>query len=192
MFRNKPDRRVQKTQKLLHEALGSLIREKSYDSIVVKEILERANVGRSTFYTHYQNKDELLVSGVNEILGAIPPSTARAPLKERLIAFSLPILRHLERHVHANPARMGTRAQAILHERLREILADLVSRELKKGPLPGSRKWAGQVPSELLAQYRASSFILVLHWWLDSKSRLGPKEVDGIFRTLVLPALSGL
>jgi hypothetical protein len=45
------DRRIQKTQRLLHEALFSLIHEKSYDAIVVKEILDRANVGRSTFYT---------------------------------------------------------------------------------------------------------------------------------------------
>jgi len=51
------DRRVQKTRTLLHEALVSLIREKPYDEMVVKEILDRANVGRSTFYTHYRNKD---------------------------------------------------------------------------------------------------------------------------------------
>ena len=54
------DRRVQKTQDLLHGALASLIHEKSYDAIVVKEILARANVGRSTFYTHFRDKDELL------------------------------------------------------------------------------------------------------------------------------------
>jgi len=55
------DRRIQKTKNLLHQALGSLIREKPYDAIVVKEILDRANVGRSTFYTHFRDKDELLV-----------------------------------------------------------------------------------------------------------------------------------
>ena len=41
------DRRVQKTKSLLHEALGSLIREKPYDAIVVQDILDRANVGLS-------------------------------------------------------------------------------------------------------------------------------------------------
>jgi len=53
------DRRIQKTKSLLHEALGSLIREKPYDAIVVQEILDRANVGRSTFYMHFSDKDDL-------------------------------------------------------------------------------------------------------------------------------------
>jgi hypothetical protein len=48
------DRRIQKTRTLLLEALGALIHEKAYDSIVVKEILHRANVGRSTFYVHFR------------------------------------------------------------------------------------------------------------------------------------------
>src|SRR5215472_8427798 len=62
------DRRIQKTQKLLHEALGSLIREKPYEEIVVKEILDRANVGRSTFYMHFRDKDELLTSVLHDML----------------------------------------------------------------------------------------------------------------------------
>ena len=56
------DRRIERTKRLLHGALGSLIHQKSYDDIVVKEILARANVGRSTFYTHFRDKDELLES----------------------------------------------------------------------------------------------------------------------------------
>src|SRR5947207_8618855 len=69
------DRRIQKTVKLLREALVSLISEKPYDSIVIKEILDRANVGRSTFYMHFRDKDELLLSGIHEMLGPIPTAT---------------------------------------------------------------------------------------------------------------------
>jgi AcrR family transcriptional regulator len=64
-------RRIQKTQNLLREALVSLIHEKNYDAIVVKEILDRANVGRSTFYTHFRDKDELLVSGIHDMLRSV-------------------------------------------------------------------------------------------------------------------------
>ena len=60
------DRRIQKTQKLLREALFSLIREKNFDSIVVKDILDRANVGRSTFYMHFGDKDELGGKGLSD------------------------------------------------------------------------------------------------------------------------------
>ena len=100
------DRRIQKTQKLLHEALGSLIREKPYDEIVVKEILDRANVGRSTFYTHFKDKDELLASGIHEMLKAI--HSAELPVSgkkhERIIRFSLPVFEHIGRHRQAGAA----------------------------------------------------------------------------------------
>ena len=76
------DRRIQKTQNLLREALVSLIAEKPYDSIVVKEILDRANVGRSTFYMHFRDKDDLLVSGIHDMLGPVP-FPARSPGKAR-------------------------------------------------------------------------------------------------------------
>ncbi len=62
------DRRVQKTQALLHGALASLIHEKSYDAVVVKEILARANVGRSRFYAHFRDKDELLEGALLAVL----------------------------------------------------------------------------------------------------------------------------
>jgi AcrR family transcriptional regulator len=52
----------------LHDALIGLAHEKPYPSIAVKDILDRANVGRSTFYTHFRDKDDLLESGIHEIL----------------------------------------------------------------------------------------------------------------------------
>ena len=56
------DRRIRRTQKSLHEALISLVLEKSYDSITVQEILDRADIGRSTFYAHFDGKDKLTVT----------------------------------------------------------------------------------------------------------------------------------
>jgi hypothetical protein len=61
------DRRIRRSQKSLHEALLSLVLEKNYDSITVQEILDRADVGRSTFYAHFEGKDELLISGTHEL-----------------------------------------------------------------------------------------------------------------------------
>jgi len=61
------DRRVQRTRRLLHKALMSLILEKKYESITVQEILDSADVGRSTFYMHFHDKDELLFSGFHDL-----------------------------------------------------------------------------------------------------------------------------
>lgn len=183
------DRRIQKTQKLLRDALTSLIAEKDYDSIVVKEILDRANVGRSTFYAHYRDKDELLVSGIHDILGSVPSrSPIAATSTERLIWFSLPIFEHHHRHKHAGEARIGPRGRAVLHEHLRKVLAELIAGDVRKNPRNGRK---GQIPPDLLIHYIASTFILVLNWWIDSRSRLRPREVNELFRSLVLPILAG-
>src|SRR5262245_23066722 len=58
------DRRIQRTRDLLHQALISLMIEKGYEVITVQDIIDRANVGRSTFYAHYVGKQDLLVSGL--------------------------------------------------------------------------------------------------------------------------------
>jgi AcrR family transcriptional regulator len=184
------DRRIQKTRTLLRDALVSLIREKNYDSIAVKEILDRANVGRSTFYMHFRDKDELLVSGIHDMLGAVhstglPSSATR---HERLTSFSLPIFEYHDQHRHAGENRMGTRGRAIVHEHLRKVLAELIADEVRSDRR-GRRKASDRIPSDLLVQYVASTFILVLNWWLDSRSPLAPKDVNELFRSLIRPAL---
>jgi AcrR family transcriptional regulator len=186
------DRRVQKTQHLLREALVSLIREKPYDVITVNEILDRANVGRSTFYTHFRDKDDLLVSGIHDMLG--PVHGARLPSsgsrEDRFTWFSLPIFEYHDRHRHTGPPRMGARRQALVHEQLRQALAKLLADEAIHRQ-SGRRTSADCLPSDLLVQYVASTFILVLNWWLETRSSLRPREVNDLFRSLVLPALAG-
>lgn len=185
------DRRIQKTQKLLHDALMSLVREKPYDDIVVKEILDRANVGRSTFYTYFKDKDELLASGMQDLLRTVQAAEvpASGTRQERIIRFSLPVFEHIHRHREAGAAGMGPRGRAILHEHLQKVLAGLIADDVRKA-FQGRRKAAGQTPPELLAQYVASTFILVLNWWVESNSALRPKDVDALFRALALPTLS--
>ena len=66
--RRKPDRRVRRTRNLLGDALMVLIQEKSFDAITVQELLDRAGVGRSTFYEYFRDKNDLFVSDLDEFL----------------------------------------------------------------------------------------------------------------------------
>ncbi len=187
------DRRVQKTQNLLREALVALISEKPYDSIVVKEILDRANVGRSTFYMHFRDKDDLLLSGIQQMLGPLPQAARSSTEKryENILWFSLPVFEHHYRHAHAWGDRLGTRARAILHEHLRRVLADVIA-DVMKTEFRSTRTAARRVPADLLSNYVSSTFVLVLNWWLDKRMSLPPKEVDSVFRGLATPALHAL
>lgn len=186
------DRRIQKTTNLLREALVSLIAEKPYDSIVVKEILDRANVGRSTFYTHFRDKDDLLISGIHDMLGPVPaPTRTRGKGQEWILWFSLPVFDHHYRHAHAWGDRIGPRGRTILHEHLRrvltEIIAEAMTRDFRFGRQP-----ARHIPPELISSYIASTFVLVLNWWLDKRMRLPAKEINDVFRKLTLPTLSAV
>ncbi|HEY6375737.1 MAG TPA: helix-turn-helix domain-containing protein [Edaphobacter sp.] len=191
--RKKTDRRVARTQKLLRDALHSLIHERDYDSIAVKEILDRANVGRSAFYMHFRDKDELLVSAFHDILGAVPsvrpqPSDNR---NERLLWFSLPVFEHLDQLRHAGELKLGPRGRTVLHGHLQKVLAGLIAEDVRKS-FRARRKAVGQIPLELLVRYIDSTFILVLNWWVENKCPLSAKEVDGLFLSLVMPTLSAV
>ena len=59
------DRRIQKTKKYLAEALAQLIAEKGYEEVTIQDIIDRANVGRSTFYAHYESKEQLLLNNIS-------------------------------------------------------------------------------------------------------------------------------
>jgi AcrR family transcriptional regulator len=184
------DRRTRRTRRSLHEALASLVREKPYDVISVKEILDRANVGRSTFYAHFSDKDELLASTIRDMLGAARSSRAQASAAwyEQLIAFSLPIFEHIHDHRDAHAGPMDATDRTVLHGHLQKILVESIG-ERVRSELPRLRIERARVPAEVLTQYIASTFILVFNWWLESRSRMSPKEVDAVFRALVLPAL---
>jgi AcrR family transcriptional regulator len=185
------DRRIQQTRDLLHSALGELIHKKSYDRVTVSEVLARANVSRSAFYTHFRDKNDLLASCMRDMLAATAPvsrSPAQPPESDAgVTAFSLPLLEHI--HRQAGTARISGRARHLLHEHLQRVLAAHVSRAAARN-VPVTRGQAAHISPELLGQFVASTFVLVLHWWLDRHDPQSPAEADETFRALVAPVVS--
>jgi AcrR family transcriptional regulator len=185
------DRRVQKTRTSLHNALIELAREKPYPSIAVKEILDRANVGRSTFYTHFRDKDELLESGILDLLRSLTDQPRSGSAVDQVVAFSRPILEHIGEHRRTSGSRMTREGRVVMHQHLQDVLTRLIADELET-VMGEHRSMSPQVPIELVARYVASTFVLVLNWWVDSDVALTPADIDARFRRLVVPALVGL
>jgi AcrR family transcriptional regulator len=186
------DRRIQKTDALLRGALGTLIHEKPYESIAIKEILNRANVGRSTFYTHFADKDELLLSCIHGLLRPAPlggRGRATTKLQENIMWFSLPVFEHIERHRRTGQATMGPRAHEAVHEHLQHAITELIEYEVRTALSRRSRTARRACP-DLLVRWIASTFVLVLNWWVESNSPLPAPEADGLFRALIEPSLA--
>ena len=183
------DRRIEKTERALCGALGTLMDEKAYEDIAVKEILGRANVGRTTFYTHFGDKDELLLSCIHDMLGSRTAGAEWSPAgpHERVLWFSLPIFERIEQHRqrgHGTPGPPGRRA---MHEHLQDAISKLIEHEVEaafRGP-PGRHP-----PPELVVRWIASTFVLVLNWWVEGEHPLPAGEADRLFRGLVEPWLA--
>ncbi|WP_437569691.1 TetR/AcrR family transcriptional regulator [Sorangium sp. So ce542] len=116
------DRRVQKTRKLLSDALVSLILEKGYDQVSIQDIIDRANVGRSTFYAHYENKEQLLLFG-HEHLRALALRDAGRPLD------FLPFYRHIaEMHELVRKLLSAEKSERVVTRSLEDILQGSICR----------------------------------------------------------------
>jgi len=92
------DRRSQRTQQALMEALLALLAEKHYDEISINEIVDRANVGRSTFYAHFQTKDELLTSGFERALALLAQHVSIGGSDHEVTLDTTPLFRHAQGH----------------------------------------------------------------------------------------------
>jgi len=180
------DRRVARTRGLLQQAHISLILRKGYDAITVDDICDAANVGRSTFYSHYTGKDDLRRSGLEhlrkELVGAQKQAQAKpGNIRDRSLGFSLAMFEHARDHIDLYKALVGGRGGAIALGTIRQILSDLIRNELAA---TAGKKSADDFPRELVVQYVVGAFMAVMTWWLDGGAKLPPQRVDAMFRRL--------
>ncbi len=190
MQTHKTDRRVQRTQQLLHEALIALILEKGYDAVTVQDILDRANLGRSTFYAHYRDKEELLLSGFQALFAAFqteylqlaPAGVDPAQAARNLSLF---FFRHASTHYGLFKAMIGEQGGKIILDHTQQYLTQFI-REHLAAQLTERQK---NLPVDLLAHYIASSYLALLTWWLDHNLPYTAEEMDALYQKLVFPGI---
>jgi AcrR family transcriptional regulator len=183
------DRRVDRTRQLLRAALFSLIQEKAYEALSVQAIIDRANVGRATFYAHFDGKQALLLSGFDELLESLRACQRRAranpgPPEEDFFAFSKEMFTHAQAHRPIFRAIAGRPSGAVVTQQLRRVVVEAMRGELPAGG------GAGRTPlSDARVQFLAGAFMSLLVWWLETSARLSVDDVDSLFRQLAVPAL---
>lgn len=163
----KPDARSRRTCERLGSALITLIQEKPVAEITIQDVLDRASVGRSTFYTHYRDKDDLLLSQLEGFLEHMSTTLSkRKDRSPRLAAGYLPDFYEL--------------AQGYFE---RGILRRLI--ESKR--LPGYSDAELQVRATAMA----GSLLSLLRWWIDRGVNLSPRAMDELFHRMVWSGLAG-
>ena len=118
-------------------------------------------------------------------------TAARGSRRVNVVWFSYPVFEYVNPFRHTEGSLMAREGHTIIHEHLRQVLIDMIADEVSAS-VPRSESGAGSVPPELLAQYVAGTFILVLNWWVASNSPLSPREADDVFLSMVLPTLTAM
>jgi AcrR family transcriptional regulator len=175
------DRRSQRTRHLLSAALVELIREKDYNTITVNDIIERANVGRSTFYAHYRDKDDLFVGELDRVIQLL---SHRIPGHDEVPFFpSLELFRHVGEEYELYKALVWTPGIDLLMKHMQKSLSERIEQGLKNS----GKNY--DVPLPVLANFIAGSFLTLLKWWLENKRVYSPEQMDAIFRKLTLSGI---
>jgi AcrR family transcriptional regulator len=183
------DRRIQRTQQLLHGALMSLVQEKGFEALTVQDIIDRADVGRATFYTHFDSKDDLLASGIERLRATLKERQREAVAggardDARLFAFSRDLFSHANEHRAVFRAMVGKRSGAVVQLLFHKMLVDLVRDEVKQ--LKSSN--TNGIPVEAIAQFIGGGLFGLLNWWGNGQMRMPVEQVDAAFRRLAIPS----
>jgi AcrR family transcriptional regulator len=185
------DRRVRRTRELLSNALTSLILEEGYERVTVQDICDRADVGRSTFYAHFQDKEELLLSGFDDLQEDLrqafadheQQTAARQPGSGSWAA--LAVIEHLADY-RAVSSMLGRRGSAVAIARLRRILSELLRDHLQVQLDPTT---STRVPMEVAVEVAVASLLGLIDWWLDHDRPYPPQQLEEMYRRLTEPGI---
>ena len=199
----KTDRRIQRTRQSLRAALMELIKEKNYDALSIEEITERANVGRTTFYLHYKDKEDLLMEEFSTILyeramvlSEIPfsvwlPFSEEDLEKNRSLQPLFLVFEHIQNNSKLYYLLLQSSNSSKIIERIRKVTTDSIVRfvEAKKetDPIP----LLSEVPIEFFAAFFSGALISVVSWWIREDMRHTPEEVTNMFRSLFFRGATG-
>ncbi|MEM9777945.1 MAG: TetR/AcrR family transcriptional regulator [Chloroflexota bacterium] len=177
----KTDRRVQRTRKQLYDALIELIEEKGYESITVQNIIDRANFGRSTFYAHFQDKDDLLLSGMNELVHRLTDGIEQnnGHADHSLLISATPLFEQAQAQFKLYKAIIGRRGIELISHEIQSHLATHIQEQFEHKP-------SLDVPADVVANYLAGALLNLLKWWLDNNMPYLPAEMGAMFEKMAL------
>ena len=190
MKKGKPDRRVQRTRQLLRDALVTLILEKGYQKITVQDLIDRANVGRSTFYSHFRDKEDLLFSGFDELAHDLHRHMSSPDLTADDQGH---LLHSLEFFIHAynNKELYMAMAESGGGEHLLEIGRQHMQSHIEAHTInfPSIGK---EIPLPIITNFLAGSLLTMIIWWLEQEMPYPPEEMDDMFNALAMPGVRSL
>ena len=181
---DKTDRRTQRTNHKLNAAMVELITEKRFDDVTVQNLIDRADVGRSTFYSHYRDKQDLFRKNWERFLEMLAQMIRWENAGK---ASFMPVAFLFEHLRNVQPFYRGLRRSGML-----DSVYTSGVRTLKKQIEPGLSarvKSNASIPVPILADQLVNELFVLLKWWLENGMPYPPERMDQIYHDLVTPTL---
>ena len=186
------DRRQKKTRDAIFSAFSTLLAEKNYNRITVQEIIDRADVGRTTFYAHFETKDDLLKELCEELFGHILGSAADCSHTHGLYSDGTApesvfchLLQHLQENDYNILGLLSGESSEIFLRYFKDGLNELIRKQFMR-PEMGRKS---SVPQDFLINHVSGSFLEMVLWWVRRCMRQTPPELDRYFRAVIEPIL---
>lgn len=181
----KTDRRVRRTRELLQQALIELISERGYDAISIQDIVDRANIGRTTFYLHYNSKDELFISCHEAIVSKFRIGPLHPLSREELLSLEAPpgmtsAYRHLEDARALLYSVFQGKDSLLILRRMR----DWSTRDIEANLRSAFPEKDSFIPLDVLALYLAGAQIGLVQWWLEKRQPYTLEDLAQMFHRL--------
>lgn len=188
-----PDRRILRTKRVIRDALTELMEEKGFEGITVKDLTDKADINRGTFYIHYRDKYDLLEQSEAEIIGVIEKFAAEGflnVLQGKWInpysgeidpsPFVTKLFQYLQDNARFMRVVLGPGGDPSFQKRLKDVIRQRALPILTSG---GSEVL---VPVDYLTAYVSSAHLGVIQSWLDNGMDLPPEQMAQILSKLTL------
>jgi AcrR family transcriptional regulator len=197
LVEKKEDRRVSRTRRLLREALFALILEKGFDAVTIEEITQRADLGRTTFYLHYRDKEDLLMESIGELVDDLVTQMSHLPPERWRLedgsftqmpspAITLPF-QHVTNNASLYRIILRGEGSYTVSRRLRAIIVQacetMIQVLLEKEQLAVLNP---QAPMVVILNFLAGAWLGLVTWWLENDMPYTEEEMALMFQKLIM------
>ncbi|MDG3249122.1 TetR/AcrR family transcriptional regulator [Streptococcus suis] len=157
------DRRIAKTKRAIFQAFLTLLNDKGYDDMRVQDVIDLADVGRSTFYAHYASKEALLEELCHDLFHHLFTGREDADVKT--------LLAHIFKHFRTNQDRVASLLLSRNAYFLRELEAEL-KHDIFPKVVEDYMQGKGNLPEDLLVHFVVTTFVETVSWWLQQRKKV--------------------
>lgn len=184
------DRRQKKTRDAIFRSFIDLLSRKNYSKITVREIIDAADVGRTTFYAHFETKDDLLKELCVELFDHIIQSAADCTHTHGLYSTSgapESVFCHLLQHLQENDNNILGLLSCESSEWFLRYFKDSLRQLLSAQVVDWTKQGCSRVPQDFLTNHISSSFVDMVQWWLRGGRKASPEQLTAYFEAVIRP-----